>query len=179
MHSRFQAMVYKALIQDIGLHWPDIEKKLDDATEGRDVLVSARIRNEIANLVEMCVRLDKNAVIVTGFEEPLINGDLFLHPLTKELCVVGQDGQAPEPGPKVAPNRLDSDMLRKIGPNTYLCKRFGVWFRVVYADNLRYEHFHSPKAHFGHVDFVKENAGLKFDCEALNAWELKYYKLAS
>ena len=174
MNFRFQSIVYNTLLKDVGLPWDEIEKKFRKAMVKRDILVAAKIRTEISNLVEMCVRIDKDAVIVKGFEEPLVQGDLFLHPLSKELCVVGKDGAAPRGRPR---RSGDTDILRKLTANIYLCKRLGTWFKIDYRFKVRYEHFNQPAEYFGHVDFLKDGQGLTYVSEALTDDEVAKYKL--
>ena len=91
--SEFQLAVYKTLLHEIGHRWKDIETRLKMATTGMDIMVSARIREEIANLVEFCVVLETSKVFVLERKGgPLKYGELYIHPKNKTLCVVGKDG---------------------------------------------------------------------------------------
>lgn len=90
--SRFQTQVYMALLKELGNPWHGIERRIRAATAGKDILVEARIKEEISNLVSMCVRFENTMVFIIGMEgPPLEYGELYIHPVNKKLCIVGRD----------------------------------------------------------------------------------------
>ena len=91
--SDFQLEVYKTLLYEVGNGWKDIQDRMAKSTMGMDIMASAKIREEIVNLIEFCIRFEMSKVFVVGRKGgPLKYGELYIHPQSKRLCVVTEDG---------------------------------------------------------------------------------------
>lgn len=182
MALKLNDRVYHLLCKEVGNDWVAVNRKIQKALEGKDVLAAAQIKHHVANLVDMLVEFDEDemgtTVKVVGFLDWLMQGDLYVDPKTKKLVMAGENGS-----PWVAPNPIvkgTSDIVRRISDEEFLCRRFGTWFRVTYHVSIDEKDFHHSDAYFGHIDFLKQEISrLAYTCEPLSKEELRVHQLAS